>query len=159
MKKVPVIKLLLFCTAFSASSAYVDYWAANFTTSKKFSYRVRQSLDVGWKFYKGTPSGTPYQTAYNDASWHAADVPHTFDEYTIAPDQGYYHGDGWYRKSFTLPDTTKGKKVFIEFEGVMLTAQVWVNGQFAGVHDNSGYTEFELDITGLVNRTGTNVLT
>ena len=159
MKKVPVIKLLLFCTAFSASSAYVDYWAANFTTSKKFSYRVRQSLDVGWKFYKGTPSGTPYQTAYNDASWHAADVPHTFDEYTIAPDQGYYHGDGWYRKSFTLPDTTKGKKVFIEFEGVMLTAQVWVIGQFAGVNDNSGYTEFQLDITGLVNRTGTNVLT
>jgi hypothetical protein len=149
--------ILLACS-FASSAAYVDYWATNFTTSKKFNYRVRQSFDMGWKFYKGTPSGTPYQTTYSDASWHNADVPHSFDEYTVAPDNGYYDGDAWYRKTFTLPDTSAGKKVVIEFEGVMQTADVYVNGQFVGRHDNSGYTEFMFDITAFVNRTGTNVI-
>jgi beta-galactosidase len=142
----------------AASAAYVDYWATNFTTSKKFNYRMRQSLDIGWKFYKGTPSGTPYQTAYSDASWHNADVPHPFDEYTVTPTQFGYDGDAWYRKTFTLPDTSAGKKVLIEFEAVMQTADVYVNGQHVGLHDNSGYTEFMFDITPYVNRTGPNVL-
>jgi len=37
-------------------------------------------------------------------------------------------GVGWYRKHFVLPLTYKGRKVFVEFDGVMENSDVWVNG-------------------------------
>jgi len=38
-------------------------------------------------------------------------------------------GTGWYRKSFTLPDSAKGRYFSIEFDGAMSNAHVWLNGR------------------------------
>ena len=70
----------------------------------------------------------------------------------------FYQGVAWYRKKFVLPNVPADKKVFIEFEGAMSTAEIWINGTDIGVHNNSGYTGFVFDISSQVNRTDTNVI-
>jgi beta-galactosidase len=62
-------------------------------------------------------------------------------------------GTGWYRKSFTLDKTDEGKTVLLNFDGVYMETEVWVNGKIAGIHKN-GYTPFWFDITSLLNATG-----
>ncbi|MDR1161654.1 MAG: DUF4982 domain-containing protein [Tannerellaceae bacterium] len=53
---------------------------------------------------------------------------------------------GYYRKRFTVPVETEGKRVFLEFEGVMHDCDIWVNGHYIGNH-YSGYTGFDFDVT------------
>ncbi len=60
---------------------------------------------------------------------------------------GYLNGGlGWYRKTFTLPDAARGRRVFVEFEGVYMNSEVWVNGHSLGTRPY-GYSTFEYDIT------------
>jgi beta-galactosidase len=61
-----------------------------------------------------------------------------------------------YRKRFTLPEAVSGRRVFLDFEGVMISSQVWINGHYLGEHDG-GYTPFSYDITEHV-QDGENVL-
>ena len=55
-----------------------------------------------------------------------------------------------YVKEFVLPKNSKGKKVFIEFEGVRQAAKVWLNGNYLGKHEN-GITAFGFDLTPYIN--------
>jgi len=158
-KTVPAFALyVLLLLSFVVSAANTDYWALNFTTSKTFQYHYRQSFNKGWRFYQGDISGTPYASNFNDGSWQKVNVPHSVSY--DAPDQTtFYQGVAWYRKKFVLPaNVPAGKKVFVEFEGAMSTAEIWINGVDIGVHNNSGYTGFVFDISSQVNRTDTNVI-
>ncbi|MBV6714408.1 glycoside hydrolase family 2 TIM barrel-domain containing protein [Paenibacillus chitinolyticus] len=75
--------------------------------------------------------------------------------------QGYLpNGVGYYRKVFQIPQEDEGKKIIIEFDGVMRNSSVWVNGCFVGDH-LSGYTSFHYDITDLLkygDKEGDNVI-
>jgi hypothetical protein len=42
---------------------------------------------------------------------------------------GCCHGHAWYRRSFTLPESFRERKVYIEFEAVRQVAEVYLNGQ------------------------------
>lgn len=53
---------------------------------------------------------------------------------------------GWYRKCFDFDDAWKGKRIFLEFEGIFRDATFWVNGVYMDRH-LSGYTGFLLEIT------------
>ena len=44
-------------------------------------------------------------------------------------------GTGWYRKTFKADPEWKGKRVLLDFEGIMLIGDVWVNGQKVGSTD------------------------
>jgi beta-galactosidase len=55
-------------------------------------------------------------------------------------------GVAWYRKVFAVPAEWDGRRVRLDFDGVMRDAHVWVNGSFVGSH-YSGYTGFSLDVT------------
>ncbi len=55
-------------------------------------------------------------------------------------------GVGWYRKSFTLPASYRGKRVFVEFDGVMANSDVWVNGHHLGKRP-FGYIGFRYELT------------
>jgi beta-galactosidase len=60
---------------------------------------------------------------------------------------GYLDGGvGWYRKSLTLDQSLAGPKIFIEFDGVYMNSQVWVNGTSLGTRPY-GYSTFEYDLT------------
>ncbi len=52
----------------------------------------------------------------------------------------------WYRKTFSLPESAAGKRVFIEFEGARQAAEVFVNGKAVGLHEN-GVMAFGFDLT------------
>ena len=132
---------------------------ANFQPERLCQQRAKKTLDFGWKFTQG--DGSYSASSYNDASWKSVNVPHSasYDEPTPTGERSGYQGICWYRKTFTMPDSIKHTgKIFIEFEGAMQSAQVWLNGTKLGIHDNSGYTWFKFDVTNTINLTGANVL-
>lgn len=57
-----------------------------------------------------------------------------------------YLCDLWYHRTFEIPSTWKGKDVILHFGAVDWSAEVFVNGQLAGVHQG-GYTPFSINIT------------
>ena len=67
-----------------------------------------------------------------------------------------HNATGFYRRTITIPETWKDKRVFIHFDGVYSAAVVWVNGKYVG-YSQSSNTDAEFDITGFVT-TGDNQL-
>lgn len=66
-------------------------------------------------------------------------------------------GITWYRKKFTIPLLHPQQKVFVEFEGARQAAMVYVNGQYAGLHEN-GVTAFGFDITPFIIKGKSNTI-
>jgi beta-galactosidase len=62
-------------------------------------------------------------------------------------------GTGWYRKHFVLDPQSAGKRVAIEFDGVYMNSDVWLNGKHLGNHPY-GYTAFAYDLTESLNPPG-----
>jgi beta-galactosidase len=126
--------------------------------------RIITAFDNDWRFHRGDIEGAE-QAEFNDADWQAVDVPHDwaiagpFDEDAPARGEGGFlpTGVGWYRKHFSLPADHKGKRVLIEFDGVMANSDVWINGQHLG-HRPNGYVSFNYDITDHVKFGENNIL-
>lgn len=106
-----------------------------------------------WKFFPGDDS-TAYQINYDDGKWRTLNLPH---DWSIEGEFGEKHpttfnqgalpaGIGWYRKTFTLPDSFKAKLVSINFEGVYRNGEVWINGHYLGKRPN-GYISFRYEIS------------
>jgi beta-galactosidase len=62
-------------------------------------------------------------------------------------------GTGWYRKHFVLDPQSTGKRVAIQFDGVHMDSDVWLNGKHLGNHPY-GYTAFAYDLTEALNPPG-----
>jgi hypothetical protein len=130
---VAVLALWFFLAAGTGCSAHSDGQA-----------RQRLNINAFWKYQQGDLSGAQ-AAAFDDASWQAIGLPHSFSTpYFLSND--FYTGYGWYRKHLQLPDSIAGKRVSLEFEGVFQEAEVFVNGKSVGSH-KGGYTGFTLDIT------------
>jgi beta-galactosidase len=121
-------------------------------------------FDTGWHFRFGDLPAA-WQPAFDDTSWRILDVPHdwSIEGAFNPPPEGdghggfFSHGIGWYRKSFTLPPGS-GKKVVVEFDGVYMNSEVWINGQFLGRRPY-GFVGFRYDLTGFLKADGSpNVL-
>ena len=117
----------------------------------------KAGFNLNWKFIAGNPANAQ-QPGTSDATWQNVNVPHSasYDAPNYTAETAFYQGNCWYRKTFTVP--ASAKKVFIEFEGAMQTATVYVNGTQAGAHDNSGYTPFYYDISNKIVRGASNVM-
>ena len=60
---------------------------------------------------------------------------------------GYFPtGIGWYRKAFRLPAGARGREAWLEFDGVYMNSDVWINGVHLGKRPY-GYISFAYDIT------------
>ncbi|WP_338044955.1 sugar-binding domain-containing protein [Paenibacillus lignilyticus] len=87
--------------------------------------------------------------------WESVNLPHDWlveEEFSKdGPlERGYKKsGVGCYRKMVEIPAADEGKKIIIEFDGVMRHSSVWVNGHFVGTHP-SGSVPFFYDITDIV---------
>jgi beta-galactosidase len=116
--------------------------------------RSSEPINRDWIFTLGNPANA--QAADHDTSkWGRADLPHSFSEpYFLGT--GFYVGHGWYRRNLDLPESSRGKRITLEFDGVFQDAVIWVNGQKAGRHVG-GYTGFSIDITSQV-KPGRNLL-
>lgn len=88
----------------------------------------------------------------NVSGWRVVNVPHDFMvERNFTPtasmSQGYLpFGVGWYRRRFVLPNVAESRSIWIDFEGVMVFSQVYLNGVFLGNH-TSGYTPFRFRLS------------
>ena len=121
-------------------------------------------FDTGWHFYLGDDPAAK-QPTYDDTGWRTLDVPHDWSiegPLTPPPDGegngGFFsHGIGWYRKSFTLA-AAPAKKFVVEFDGVYMNSDVWINGQFLGRRPY-GFIGFRYDLTEYLKKDGSpNVL-
>lgn len=117
----------------------------------------KHAFNRQWRFYLGDPPSARWGEL-NDSDWTALDLPHDWsitlergpDEPSGASGGFFPMGRGWYRKTFTAPREWQGKNVFIEFEGVYMNAEVWLNENFLGRHPY-GYTSFSYDLTPYLN--------
>ena len=111
----------------------------------------RQTVNFNreWKFVRSNVEGAE-QEDYNDTSWYNVGLPHDFS-IPYWQEERHYTGYGWYRKTFDVKGQWMGKRITLDFEGVFHTAEIFVNGEFAGEHEG-GYTGFEIDITDYVRQ-------
>ncbi|WP_298731589.1 glycoside hydrolase family 2 TIM barrel-domain containing protein [uncultured Chitinophaga sp.] len=118
-----------------------------------------QLFDAGWRFHRGGALGAD-KPAFNDAQWRQVDLPHDWSIEDLPGTQSPFSpdaisqpgggfttgGTGWYRKSFALPATYQDKRIHLQFDGIYMNAEVWLNGKRLGKHPY-GYTSFSYDIT------------
>jgi hypothetical protein len=113
--------------------------------------RNRENFDNGWRFYRGDAAGAD-QPAFSDRAWRPLNLPHDWSiegPYSAANASGTGYlpgGIGWYRKTFQLPASARGRKIYIDFDGVYRDSDVWINGHLLG-HRPYGYSSFEYDLT------------
>ena len=122
------------------------------------------SFDSGWRFHLGDASGAQAST-FDDTSWTELDVPHDwsialpFNQGSASGAGGGYldGGTGWYRKTFSLPASSSGQKLFVQFDGVYMDSTVWLNGTEICARPY-GYSSFECDLTANAKVGDSNVL-
>lgn len=124
--------------------------------------RTVTNFDPGWLFNYGDASGAGADS-YADGGWRKLSVPHDwsiegrtpptdpFSQSASSTGRGGYapSGIGWYRKHFSLAGVPATRRMYLEFDGVMANASVYVNGTLIGTHPY-GYTSFRYDITAAV---------
>jgi beta-galactosidase len=102
-------------------------------------------------------SDAPYVRAdFDDRNWERVELPHDwaiagpFNEGGEGVGGGMGRlpspGIGWYRKDFHVPAEDAGRRVFLEVEGAMSYAMVWLNGRLVGGWP-FGYASWQLDLT------------
>ncbi len=113
----------------------------------------RINFDDAWRFLKADAAGAE-QRNFDDTSWREVRLPHDwaiegpFDAKYGATTGGLpVAGTGWYRKTFTLPESARSREFTIMFDGAMSNAHVWLNGQELGARPY-GYSSFFFDLTG-----------
>jgi beta-galactosidase len=107
----------------------------------------------------------PYaQAAFDDSGWRTLDLPHDWGiegpfrrEYDSATGRLPWWGVGWYRKRFAMPAGAGNRRVYLDIDGAMAYAMVWLNGRFVGGWPY-GYSSFELDLTPYLRAGTENVL-
>ncbi len=119
---------------------------------------------------EGNPGGNfPFvQTGFNDGTWESVTLPHDWAvkgpfykgwNTEIGGGMGRLpvHGVAWYRRKLDIPAADAGKSVFLDVDGAMSYAMVWLNGQLVGGWPN-GYTSWRVDLTPYLKPGGQNQL-
>lgn len=99
---------------------------------------------------------------YNASQWKSVSIPHDWcveqpfvnDSSVVvdgAPKGLVSHGFlpvgvGFYRKEFDIPESDRGKRISIDFDGIFRNSTVWVNGHLMG-HHASGYTPSHYELS------------
>jgi beta-galactosidase len=124
--------------------------------------------DPAGKFVR--PSGDPgegvayVQPGFDDGSWRQINLPHDWAIEGPFITQGGggmgrlpSSGVGWYRKQLSIPTQDAGKSIFLDVDGAMSYATVWLNGQLVGGWPY-GYASWRLDLTPYITPGGKNQL-
>lgn len=136
--------------------------------------RLIKTINADWTFNYFPQSEIDSAIAnpdFNDSQWQAIAIPHTWSTYETTgevhpfiyhpserDDAYWWYGWGYYRKRFHIDKSLRGKKVFIEFDGVQKYSLVFLNGKYLGDH-KGGFTSFYFDLTDFINWDGDNLLT
>lgn len=119
---------------------------------------------------EGNPGGDfPFvQADFEDSSWEHINLPHDWAikgpfyegwETEVGGGMGRLPSQGvaWYRKKLDIPNSDKGKSIFLDIDGAMSYAMVWLNGHLVGGWP-FGYNSWRVDLTPYLQPGGTNQL-
>ena len=138
--------------------------------------REKYNFNAGWIFSKGygwdnaesnrdvkrevivlPADEKPYEEGYAPgSSWEPVSLPHTyndvdtFDNFTetgMNGERSVYSGTAWYKKTFTVPAASEGKKIFLEFEAARQGVEVYLNGEKLEGKSENGFIPFGYDLT------------
>lgn len=117
------------------------------------SPREVQKFTSDWRFWLGD-SAVFSSAAFDDGDWRTLTLPHDWSiEGSFSPDHpagvgggALPGGIGWYRKTFKVLPADSGKCFFIDFDGIYMNSEVWINDHYLGKRPN-GYIGFRYDLT------------
>lgn len=140
--------VLLFLFPFFCMCVYAEREVINFDRNWLFA---RYGLQADGSRIE--ESGFMQMPQFDDKAWRQLDLPHDWGiEGPFRSDlEGYtgklpWRGIGWYRKHFLVPETDKGKRYYLDFDGAMANAEIWLNGVKVGERPY-GYISFRVDLT------------
>lgn len=123
--------------------------------------RTVEDFNRNWKFHLGD---VPEASGSDDVQWRDVRLPHdwsvelSFTTNNAGGCTGFLPGGiGWYRKTFTVPESSRGKVVRIDFDGIYNNSEVWINGHLLGTRPY-GYTPFSCDLSKYLNYGGDNTI-
>jgi beta-galactosidase len=108
-------------------------------------------LNRGWNFLRldtapSQPESEQAAPDFDDSSWETVNLPHTAHLEPLNANS-MWQGVCWYRLHLASQPAWSNKKVFIDFDGAMSVADVWLNGQHVTTH-YGGYLPFSIDLSG-----------
>ena len=147
------------------------------TLSADAAVRDTISINQGWQFHRGDVKNIS-ELKTTQSGDDVVNLPHDFliGQDWVAPDaserpdnsdagsnvrsrlssRGFKEmGIGWYRYELTPKDEWKGKRIVLDFQGIMLVGDVYLNGQRIGGTDY-GYLGFDIDLSKLLKWGQTN---
>ncbi len=138
--------LLLSITLISISSFASTTWSET-------SVRRSENFNSDWRFTLGDAPEWR-EVDFDDSQWRELRLPHDWSiegEYTpnfpTGKNNGFFpEGLGWYRKTFTVSKEDRNKQFVIQFDGVFMNSEVWINGRYLGRRP-FGYSTFRYDLT------------
>lgn len=119
----------------------------------------QKRLQDNWKFWRGGAQGAE-KPGFNDSQWRTVQLPHDWSIEDIPGTNSPFTpaalnqastgftvgGTGWYRHTFSLTPADSGSMFYLQFDGVYMNAEVWVNGKRVA-RNPYGYTSFFADIS------------
>jgi len=125
--------------------------------------REKELFNDGWLFAKGDdPNST--QEDFNDSTWRKLTLPHDWAiegpfkyEYPGETGKLQYWGPVWYRKHFTVPAGDRGRRFYLDVDGAMSNAKVFMNGHSVGGWPY-GYASWRVDLTPFIKPGEENLL-
>ena len=142
MKQIFLLLSVAWLSAIPASAQrQVETLNFDWQFSRDASFKAPVTVNVPHDFQISQPWVSPSAGEKADNTDAAANIKSRLSA------RGFKEiGTGWYKKTITPDASKKGKRVLLDFEGIMLTADVFLNGQRVGGTDY-GYVGFEIDVT------------
>ena len=125
---------------------WVTATGAEFTKDPNLGSKKRPSGNLG--------ADVAYtQAGFDDKGWRPLTLPHDWgiegpfrQEYPGATGRLPWWGVAWYRKHFSVPASDQGRQLYLDVDGAMSYANVWLNGQYVGGWPY-GYASWRVDLT------------
>ncbi|HET7626271.1 MAG TPA: beta-galactosidase GalB [Verrucomicrobiae bacterium] len=115
---------------------------------------------------EGNPGGDVAYTHsdFDDSGWRKLNLPHDWgiegpfnQDYPGETGKLPWWGIAWYRKHLSVPASDKGRQIYLDVDGAMAYANVWINGQYVGGWPY-GYASWRVDLTPYVKFGEENVI-
>ncbi len=140
----------------TAAAIFAFLLGINLAVARDVANSGRFSLDGKWRFALAPDAATAdakygkfYDAAFDSSAFKAITVPSnwtTNDEFEEPHYRRPTEAEGFYLHSFDAPASLQGRRVLLHFDGVWVSAEVWLNGKNIGRHD-SGFTSFAIDVS------------